>query len=97
MKGVLIFPMPKLVMGLFTLVLKAPSYSIHENIPYPCRIRTFVVDSKANIGDFLHGKIYNIMIIGYEKLRTVQELISDAQFDIVVWLVSHFPCFCFCF
>ncbi|RUS22539.1 hypothetical protein BC937DRAFT_88569 [Endogone sp. FLAS-F59071] len=53
------------------------------------RIRAFVVDSKANIGDFLHGKIYNVMIIGYEKLRTVQELLSDAQFDIVVCFPGH--------
>ncbi|RUP49493.1 P-loop containing nucleoside triphosphate hydrolase protein [Jimgerdemannia flammicorona] len=57
------------------------------------RIRVFVVDSKANLSNFLHGRIYSVMIIGYEKLRNVQESLKDAQFDIVIWLGFNFILF----
>lgn len=29
-----------------------------------------VADSRANIRDFTHGKVYSIMVIGYEKVRS---------------------------
>ena len=47
-------------------------------------------DSKKRIADFTHGKAYQIMIIGYEKLRTVaDELRKGQRISIVVADEGH--------
>jgi DNA repair and recombination protein RAD54B len=55
------------------------------------RIGVFVFDDKRKkLTDFTKGKAYNIMIVGYEKLRTVQEgLIKGAGIDIVIADEGH--------
>ncbi|KAI9668669.1 MAG: helicase [Alyxoria varia] len=55
------------------------------------RLGIFVVtDKKARLTDFTHGKAYNVMIIGYEKLRMVQEdLQKGAGVDIVIADEGH--------
>jgi DNA repair and recombination protein RAD54B len=56
------------------------------------RIGVFVVDNdkKIRLTDFTMGKAYSIMIIGYEKLRTVQEdLKKGAPIDIVIADEGH--------
>jgi DNA repair and recombination protein RAD54B len=52
----------------------------------------FVVDNdkKIKLKDFTHGKMYSVMIIGYEKLRLVQdELKQGAPIDIVICDEGH--------
>jgi DNA repair and recombination protein RAD54B len=55
------------------------------------RIGVFVVDSsKTKLSDFTHGKIYNVMIIGYERLKSVAEdLTKGAGVDIVIADEGH--------
>ncbi|OXV07750.1 hypothetical protein Egran_04485 [Elaphomyces granulatus] len=55
------------------------------------RIGVFVFDDKKKrITDFTMGKAYSVMIVGYEKLRTVQEeLTKGAGVDIVVADEGH--------
>lgn len=55
------------------------------------RIGVFVFDDKRKrLTDFTMGKAYNVMIVGYEKLRTVQEgLIKGAGVDIVIADEGH--------
>ncbi|KAH8595647.1 SNF2 family N-terminal domain-containing protein [Bisporella sp. PMI_857] len=56
------------------------------------RVGVFVADGNKNIRltDFTHGRSYNVMIIGYEKLRTVQdELKKGAGIDIVIADEGH--------
>lgn len=49
------------------------------------------MDSKANLRDFICGKIYQVMIIGYEKLRLVQEAdeLKNANFDVIICDEGH--------
>ena len=55
------------------------------------RIGVFVADgTKTRLTDFTMGKVYNVMIIGYEKLRTVQEeLKKGGGIDIVIADEGH--------
>ena len=54
------------------------------------RIGVFVADGTKRLTDFTMGKGYSIMIIGYEKLRTVQEeLKKGAGIDIVIADEGH--------
>ena len=56
------------------------------------RIGVFVADNQKNIRltDFTHGRSYSVMIIGYEKLRTVQEeLKKGGGIDIVIADEGH--------
>jgi DNA repair and recombination protein RAD54B len=55
------------------------------------RLGVFVADGqKIKLTDFTHGKSYSVMIIGYEKLRSVQdELKKGAGIDIVVADEGH--------
>lgn len=50
-----------------------------------------MVDSKANLRDFLCGRVYQVMIIGYEKLRLLQETdeLKSASFDIIICDEGH--------
>jgi DNA repair and recombination protein RAD54B len=54
-------------------------------------IGVFVADGqKIRLSDFTHGRSYSVMIIGYEKLRTVQEeLKKGGGIDIVVADEGH--------
>ncbi len=55
------------------------------------RIGVFVADgTKMRVTDFTRGRSYSIMIIGYEKLRTVQEeLKKGSGIDIVIADEGH--------
>lgn len=55
------------------------------------RIGVFVADDKyTRITDFTHGKSYSVMIIGYEKLRNVQDqLTKGSGIDIVIADEGH--------
>ncbi|RDL40457.1 p-loop containing nucleoside triphosphate hydrolase [Venustampulla echinocandica] len=56
------------------------------------RIGVLVADNnqKIRLTDFTHGKSYSVMIIGYEKLRSVQdELKKGAGIDLVVADEGH--------
>ncbi|KAE8160701.1 SNF2 family N-terminal domain-containing protein [Aspergillus tamarii] len=55
------------------------------------RIGVFVFDDKRKrLTDFTRGKAYNIMIVGYEKLRTVQEgLAQGAGVDVIIADEGH--------
>ncbi|KAF9094910.1 helicase [Mortierella sp. GBA35] len=53
------------------------------------RLRVMAVDSKSSITDFTLGKVFSVMIIGYEKLRTVQEDIKNVNLDLIVCDEGH--------
>ncbi|KAI9838109.1 MAG: hypothetical protein M1819_006265 [Sarea resinae] len=55
------------------------------------RIGVFVADgTRTRLSDFTKGKSYNVMIIGYERLRNVQEeLQGDLGIDIVIADEGH--------
>ncbi|KAE9972644.1 hypothetical protein BLS_003941 [Venturia inaequalis] len=56
------------------------------------KVGVFVVDNdkKIRLTDFTKGKIYNVMIIGYEKLRTVQKELNEGDsIDIVIADEGH--------
>lgn len=55
------------------------------------RIGVYVADGqKIKLTDFTHGKSYSVMIIGYEKLRSVQdELKKGGGIDIVIADEGH--------
>lgn len=54
------------------------------------RIGVFVADNKKKrISDFTMGKAYNVMIIGYEMLRVVQDELKKGSIDIVVADEGH--------
>ncbi|KAF2678019.1 hypothetical protein K458DRAFT_481088 [Lentithecium fluviatile CBS 122367] len=54
------------------------------------RIGVFVADGKnRRISNFTMGKSYNIMIVGYEMLRVVQEELKKGKIDIVVADEGH--------
>ncbi|KAK9468397.1 SNF2 family N-terminal domain-containing protein [Lipomyces arxii] len=53
------------------------------------RVAVFVVDAKSNLLDFTKGRVYQVMIIGYEKLRLVQNELMDVTFDLLVCDESH--------
>lgn len=54
------------------------------------RIGIFVVDDKSSIGQFTMGKAYSVMIIGYEKLRTIQkDLQKGRPIDLIVMDEGH--------
>ncbi|KAF9974523.1 helicase [Actinomortierella ambigua] len=53
------------------------------------RLKVFAVDAKSTLTDFTLGRVYPVMIIGYEKLRMVQEELKNAAFDIVICDEGH--------
>ncbi|KAI6924771.1 hypothetical protein KC348_g9162, partial [Hortaea werneckii] len=55
------------------------------------KVGVFVAENKKNrLTDFTHGKCYNIMIVGYEKLRMIQEDLQKATgIDIVIADEGH--------
>jgi DNA repair and recombination protein RAD54B len=57
----------------------------------PDRIGVFVIeDKKTRLTDFTKGKIYSVMIVGYEKLRLIQDdLKKGSPIDIVIVDEGH--------
>ena len=54
------------------------------------RVGVFIAhEKKTRLTDFTKGKIYSVMIIGYEKLRTVQDDLKDIDIDIVIADEGH--------
>jgi DNA repair and recombination protein RAD54B len=55
------------------------------------RIGVFIFDDKrSRITDFTKGRAYNVMIVGYEKLRTIQdELKSGCEVDLIIADEGH--------
>ncbi|KAG0342050.1 helicase [Podila humilis] len=53
------------------------------------RLKVFAVDSKSTLTDFTLGRVYPVMIIGYEKLRMVQDELKNANFDIIICDEGH--------
>ncbi|KAF1952173.1 DNA repair and recombination protein RAD26 [Byssothecium circinans] len=54
------------------------------------RISVFVAEGKnKKISNFTMGKVYNVMVIGYEMLRTVQEELKKGKIDIVIADEGH--------
>lgn len=54
------------------------------------RIGIYVVDDKARVNHFTLGKAYSVMIIGYEKLRTVQaDLQKGPGIDLIIMDEGH--------
>ena len=54
------------------------------------RVGVFVADSnKVRLTDFTKGRCYNVMIIGYEKLRMVQADLQQGGIDIVIADEGH--------
>ncbi|KAG9246250.1 SNF2 family N-terminal domain-containing protein [Calycina marina] len=46
-------------------------------------------DNKTKLTDFTHGNNYQVMIIGYEKLRSLQEELKKGGIDIVIADEGH--------
>ncbi|KAL8783429.1 MAG: hypothetical protein Q9213_004629 [Squamulea squamosa] len=54
------------------------------------RIGVLVADAKTRISHFTHGKTYSVMIVSYERLRTIQaELAKGQGVDIIVADEAH--------
>ncbi|KAJ4288618.1 helicase [Kalmusia sp. IMI 367209] len=54
------------------------------------RIGVFVADAKnKRITNFTKGKAYNVMVVGYEMLRVVQEELKKGSIDIVIADEGH--------
>ncbi|KAF9926011.1 DNA repair and recombination protein rad54b [Linnemannia zychae] len=53
------------------------------------RLRVLAIDSKSSITDFTLGKVFSVMIIGYEKMRTVQDEIKNVNLDLIVCDEGH--------
>ncbi|KAH0614040.1 uncharacterized protein H6S33_005926 [Morchella sextelata] len=53
------------------------------------RLGVFVADSKATIRDFTHGRVYSVMIVGYERLQKVQGELRGVDIDIVIADEGH--------
>ncbi|KAL9604914.1 MAG: hypothetical protein Q9179_001680 [Wetmoreana sp. 5 TL-2023] len=54
------------------------------------RIGVLVADNKTRVSHFTHGKSYSVMIVGYEKLRTIQEDLAKGQgVDLIVADEAH--------
>ncbi|KAF3913240.1 hypothetical protein AA313_de0208447 [Arthrobotrys entomopaga] len=53
------------------------------------RIHVFIADAKSNVRDFTHGPVYNVMIVGYERLRSIQDKLKQCQVDIIIADEGH--------
>lgn len=53
------------------------------------RIGIFTLDSKSNLRDFTFGRCYQVMIVGYEKLRSISEDLKKASIDIIICDEGH--------
>lgn len=54
------------------------------------RIGVLVADTKTRLTDFTHGKSYSVMIVGYERVRTIaEELDKGGGIDLVIADEGH--------
>jgi DNA repair and recombination protein RAD54B len=53
------------------------------------QIGVFVADSSSRIKDFMSGRVYQVMIIGYEKIRVVAEELKSANIDLIICDEGH--------
>lgn len=53
------------------------------------RIGVFTLDTKTNLNDFVAGRCYQVMIVGYEKLRTISADLRKASIDIIICDEGH--------
>lgn len=53
------------------------------------RIGVFTLDTKTNLNDFVAGRCYQVMIVGYEKLRTISADLQKASIDIIICDEGH--------
>ncbi|KAJ3339895.1 DNA repair and recombination protein rad54b [Gonapodya sp. JEL0774] len=53
------------------------------------RIRVFAVDAKSALRDFLVGKVYQVMVVGYERLRLIADELGEGVFDLIVCDEGH--------
>ncbi|KAJ3186291.1 DNA repair and recombination protein rad54b [Gaertneriomyces sp. JEL0708] len=53
------------------------------------RIQVCAVDDKDDIKNFTVGRLYQVLVIGYEKMRACQDLIIGGNFDLVVCDEGH--------
>ncbi|KAK9475090.1 SNF2 family N-terminal domain-containing protein [Dipodascopsis tothii] len=53
------------------------------------RVAIFVADGKIQLADFVKSNVYQVLIIGYEKLRQMQQEVKGVQFDLVVCDEGH--------
>ncbi|BFZ62062.1 helicase [Saitoella coloradoensis] len=53
------------------------------------RIAVLGCETKKDVQDFKMGNTYNVMVIGYEKLRLLQEDMKKLKFDIIVCDEGH--------
>ncbi|KAJ3036174.1 helicase [Rhizophlyctis rosea] len=53
------------------------------------RVKVFAVDQKSDIKDFMIGRVHQVIVIGYEKMRTCQELIQNSKIDLIVCDEGH--------
>ncbi|ORX79931.1 hypothetical protein BCR32DRAFT_28972 [Anaeromyces robustus] len=53
------------------------------------RIKVLIVESKKDILTITLGRIYSVIIIGYEKLRSLYEDLAKVSFDIIICDEGH--------
>lgn len=53
------------------------------------RIGVFTLDSKSNLQAFVSGRCYQVMIVGYEKLRSISADLKKASIDIIICDEGH--------
>ncbi|ORX54329.1 hypothetical protein BCR36DRAFT_410865 [Piromyces finnis] len=53
------------------------------------RIKVMIVESKKDILTISLGRIYSVVIMGYEKLRSLYEDLSKVSFDIIICDEGH--------
>ncbi|KAJ3222023.1 helicase [Chytriomyces hyalinus] len=53
------------------------------------RIRVFVMEDSSDITDFTVGKVYSVLICGYEKLRSIKQTLPSNIFDLIIADEGH--------
>ncbi|KAJ3402680.1 helicase [Chytriomyces hyalinus] len=53
------------------------------------RTRVFVMEDSSDITDFTVGKVYSVLICGYEKLRSIKQTLPSSIFDLIIADEGH--------
>lgn len=53
------------------------------------RVGVFVADGKADIKNFVNSRVYQVIIVGYERLRTISIDLKKASIDLIVCDEGH--------
>ncbi|KAI8921587.1 P-loop containing nucleoside triphosphate hydrolase protein [Entophlyctis helioformis] len=54
------------------------------------RLRVYAVEgAKTGIADFVVGRVYSVLVVGYERMRSFAAELGDAKFDIIVCDEGH--------